>query len=376
MAAAALRTGSVVTTSVNRLSSSSSSSSRRPRRAACVADGGDDAATASPVAAVGTPVKKTSVLVVGGTGTLGRQVVRRLLDDGYDVRCLVRPRPLPADFLRDWGASTVQADLTEPETIPAALVGIHTIIDCATSRPEESALKVDWEGKVALIQTAKAMGIQRYVFFSINRCDEHPEVPLMKMKKHVEDYLVESGLNHTTIRLCGFMQGLIGQYAVPILDEQQVWGTSDGNKIAYMDTVDVAKMTTAVLRKDETIGKTMTFSGPKSYSSADIVDMCVKLSGSNDDPKITSVPIALLKVTRAVTSFFQWTRDVADRLAFSEVLASEKDFSAPMGDTYALLGMQESEVSTVEDYMGEYYSKILKKLKSIRAESKQTDFYL
>lgn len=56
----------------------------------------------------GTPVPKTSVLVLGGTGSLGRQVVRRAIDEGYDVRCIVRPRPIPADFLRDWGATTVQ----------------------------------------------------------------------------------------------------------------------------------------------------------------------------------------------------------------------------------------------------------------------------
>lgn len=31
----------------------------------------------------------------------------------------------------------VQADLSKPETIPATLVGIHTVIDCATGRPEE-----------------------------------------------------------------------------------------------------------------------------------------------------------------------------------------------------------------------------------------------
>lgn len=137
-------------------------------------------------AAGGTKVQKNSILVVGGTGTLGRQIVRKALDEGYDVRCLVRPRQNPADFLREWGATvvqvrqaksrgcmqqlwpsaapskhtcrqhaTAQGDLTDITSIPATLVGVHTVIDCATARPEESTSKVDWDGKVALIQSAQ-----------------------------------------------------------------------------------------------------------------------------------------------------------------------------------------------------------------------------
>ena len=71
------------------------------------------------------------------------------------VRCIVRPRQNPADFLRDWGATTVQADLGDPSSLPATLVGIHTVIDCATARPEESTQRVDWEGKKALVQCAQ-----------------------------------------------------------------------------------------------------------------------------------------------------------------------------------------------------------------------------
>jgi len=322
----------------------------------------------------GAQVKKNMILVVGATGTLGRQVVRRALDEGYEVRCTVRPRQNPADFLRDWGATTVKADLNDPSSLPAALVGIHTVIDCSTARPEEPTNKIDWEGKVALIQTAQAMGIQRFVFYSIQNCEKHPEVPLMLIKNRTEEFLRKSGLNFTIFRLCGFMQAIIGNYAVPILEDKQVWGTSDQTKTAYLDTTDVARMTLASLRSEATVGETLTLAGPDAYTVEEVIEMCEKYAGADAD--VTKVPVWLLRLTRNLLRGFQWARDAADRLAFVEVLAAKDKIDAPMEQTYEKLGIDPSSVTTLDSYLSEYYSSILKKLKEVGAESRQTDFYV
>jgi len=331
-------------------------------------------ATAAAPAPAGTPLKRTSIMVIGATGTLGRQVVRRALDEGYDVRCIVRPRQNPADFLRDWGAVTVKADLTKPESLPPALVGIHTIIDCATARPEESIKAVDWEGKKALIQSAKAMGIQRYLFFSIAGCEKHPEVPLMDMKRCTEQYLEQLEMPYTVFRMCGFMQALISQYAVPILEEESVWGTDDTTKTAYLDTQDAARMTLASLRTEEAIGKTITLAGPDAYTIAEVIELCE--AKSNQEAKVTKVPLGALKLLQSVTGFFQWSRDASDRLAFANVLANNEVVSAPMEETYKLLNMDPAETTTLDGYLDDYYGRILKKLKEVGGQSRQKDFYL
>ncbi len=75
-------------------------------------------------------------------------------------------------------------------------------------------------------------------------------------------------------------QAVIGNYAVPVLEDRQVWGTDTETSIAYLDTQDVARMTMAALRNDATIGKTLTLAGPKAYTTKEVIEMCEDLSDS------------------------------------------------------------------------------------------------
>ena len=311
-----------------------------------------------------------SLLIVGGTGTLGRQIVLQALTKGYPVRCLVR-NFRKANFLKEWGAELIYGDLSIPETIPPCLQGITAIIDASTSRPSDLDIvkTVDWDGKLALIEAAKAAKIKRFVFCSTQNLDQFSNIPLMKMKQGIEIKLKQSQIPYTIFRLTGFYQGLIEQYAIPILENLPIWVTNENMYVAYMDTQDIAKFCLRALQLPKTKNQIFSLNGLKGWLSSEIITLCEQLAGQS--AKVQRIPSFLLKLVSNFFGFFEWGQNISDRLAFVEILNLENSSSNSTFELYKFFKLDSSEIIQLDDYFLEYFIRLLKRLRDINFEDIQ-----
>ena len=296
---------------------------------------------------------KMTLLVIGATGTLGRQIVRKALEDGFQVRCLVRNRK-KANFLRELGAQLVYGDLTMPETLPLSFKGVTAVIDASTTRADDinNLQETDLVGKLILIRLAKIAKIKRFIFFSILNAEKYPFIPLMKMKTEIEDALKDSDIPYTIFRLAGFYQALISQYAIPVLDKQPIWITSESLPVAYIDTQDAANISLKTLLIDNTKNKTFFLGGPRSWVSSEIIGLCEKLSGQT--AKLNLIPMSILKLARQFTSLFEWSSNINERLAFVEILEEDQNFSSETLTLYKNFDIDQNNFVTLEVYLQEY----------------------
>ncbi len=307
------------------------------------------------------------VLVVGGTGTLGRQIARQALDAGHSVRCMVRS-PRKAAFLQEWGCELTRGDLLEPDSLDYALEGQDAVIDAATARASDSlsAYDIDWTGKQNLFAACRRAGVSRLVFLSVLDAARHRQVPLMDIKACSEAWLAASDLDYTILQVAAFMQGLISQFAIPVLENQTVWVSGTPTPIAYINTQDVARFAVAALAHPETGRHSFPVVGPKAWNTGEITQLCERYTGKS--ARVVRVPPVLLKLMQGVTSFFEGSLNVAERLAFAEVVSAGTAFDAPMEESYAAFGLDPADTTRLEDYLREYYDTILKRLREMESD--------
>src|SRR5215213_7941854 len=145
-------------------------------------------------------------LVTGGTGTLGRLVVPRLQEAGFDVRILSRQG-------RDGGGDIefLTGDLASGVGVQAAVQGAEIIIHCAGTK------KGDGDKACRLVQAASRAGTRHLVYISVVGADRIPissgidraMFGYFESKLAAERGVADSGLPWTTLRVTQLYESML-----------------------------------------------------------------------------------------------------------------------------------------------------------------------
>ena len=119
-------------------------------------------------------------LVTGANGFIGSNLVKTLLDRGWEVRSMVL-KGTPLDFLEGMDTEIVYADITDPATLPHAVDGIDVVFHLAAIAsdwgPKELFMRVNAEGTYNMLEAASRAGVKRFVQMSsvaVHAYNGHP----------------------------------------------------------------------------------------------------------------------------------------------------------------------------------------------------------
>lgn len=147
-----------------------------------------------------------NIAVAGGTGFLGREIARALLEAGHDVSVLSRTKP--REPLLDPRSGWVQADVTAPAGLADALRGFEAIVDAVQfpNSPMENPRKgytfekVDLGGTKNLVDAARVAGTGHFIGLSGVGAAEDAKHHWLRFKWQEEQHIIASGLNYTIFR--------------------------------------------------------------------------------------------------------------------------------------------------------------------------------
>jgi len=262
------------------------------------------------------------LLVLGGTGTVGRIIVKNAIDRGYDVRCILRS-PRKGSILSDWGAEIVYGDLSLPETLPGALAGVTAVIDASATRAIEleAQRKIDWEGKYALVAACEAAQVKRLVFFSVTDAERFLDVARVKYKYVMENVIQDSDVPYTILRVPGFYSGVVSEFIRPMQLGEPVYLPPEGQGdegVPYIAEEDAGRLALRALELPGAENKILDLVGPQPLTTEQILSLCKTLMGSRgESAQVNRVSPGLLRLSKNVSRFFYWGMSFANQVEFS-----------------------------------------------------------
>jgi len=220
------------------------------------------------------------ILVTGGTGFVGREVVGELLDQNHHVRLLVRHPEKVAAFPNQANhlpVQLVQGDVLKPETLPAAMAGVQVVIHLVGIIAETSRVTYEQAHTGAtrnLLAAAAKAGVTRWIQMSAIGTRPQARSRYHQTKWEAEELVRHSGLDWTILRpsliygydehdrllnmlrlALSFPLDLLQLYSFPLID-------GGAPRIQPVSVREVARCFARAPAKEAAIGRTLDLVGP------------------------------------------------------------------------------------------------------------------
>ena len=227
------------------------------------------------------------ILVTGGAGFIGQKLIRRLVDEGREIRTLIRPSTRTPQLPQGVPVEAAISSLADARGLRAALVGVDTVFHLAGvtwSDPSPNIRATGSDGTRNLLEAAQDAGVKRLVYLSHLDADRAAAFPLLKAKGIAEEFIrqqiipytiLRSGLafgpgDHFTTGIAKLMAYLPRFFPIP----------SDGAMLLQPIWVeDLVSCLAWCLEDKETMGQTIELGGPEHLSYRHIVQLVKAKAG-------------------------------------------------------------------------------------------------
>lgn len=210
------------------------------------------------------------ILVIGGTGKIGGELVKQIAQAKIKARVLVRSAST-AEAIQKLGLETAVGDVSKIETIQAALTGVESLF--LLTAPSLHMADIE----IAIMDEAKKAGVKKIVLQSAMGVDLQSPQTVVHEHAESQEYLKKLGVPFTILQPTSFFQNFLLMKSIG--KQGAIYGNYKDGKIGFVDARDIASVALAALTEAGHEGKTYVITGNEALSYGEVAAKVSQATG-------------------------------------------------------------------------------------------------